>query len=245
MKYELSNLIGDAGEHLLAAKIIKYFGFPCRLTNIDIGIDAEIELIDSNRKSTGELIKCQVKTTTQEKSYIYIKERHLQYWNTINAPVIVFLVNLKSEKIYWHCVDKINNYAINRAGVKIEFCETDKLVRWNKKRFEDIASFKQRREVENCYDEAWKIVIEHRDYLNDEEFNYDLTQIVHLVEKSIIISGFLEKARKILNKNSKLSQINELYSNKLKIVNEFMKKLDRDRQIIQSDYGHDYFDYLN
>ena len=59
MKYSKTNIIGDAGEHLLVARIIKLFGYPCRLNSIDIGIDAEIELIDTNYKSTGKFINRQ------------------------------------------------------------------------------------------------------------------------------------------------------------------------------------------
>lgn len=87
MKYNVTNIIGDAGEHLVAARIIKFFGYPCRLTNIDIGIDAEIELIDSNYKSTGQFIKCQIKTTTSDKFHLYLDDRHIVYWNKLNVPV--------------------------------------------------------------------------------------------------------------------------------------------------------------
>ncbi len=100
MKYTYENIIGDAGEHLVAAKIIKLFGFPCRLISIDLGIDAEIEIINENAKSTGEFLKCQIKTTQTNNNFVYIQERHLIYWNSINIPVIVFLVHLRYQRYF-------------------------------------------------------------------------------------------------------------------------------------------------
>lgn len=133
MKYYLSNIIGDAGEHLFASRIIKLFHFPCRLINIDIGIDAEIEIIDDNFKSTGVFLKCQVKTTTSDKFYIYVEEGHLEYWNKINVPVIVFLVHLDTEKIYWHCIDDIEKYTKGKTDYVINFDKTDILKKRIKK----------------------------------------------------------------------------------------------------------------
>ena len=88
----------------------------------------EIEIIDDNFKSTGEFLKCQVKTTTSDKFYLYVEEKHIEYWNKINMPVIIFLVHLDTENIYWHCVDNIENYTKGKTDYVINFDKADILL---------------------------------------------------------------------------------------------------------------------
>ena len=44
MKYPLGTANGDAGEFFAAYKIAKELGWPCRLFDIDIGIDAQVSV---------------------------------------------------------------------------------------------------------------------------------------------------------------------------------------------------------
>ncbi|MGQ5675295.1 DUF4365 domain-containing protein, partial [Lacticaseibacillus paracasei] len=61
MEYPKKSVNGDAGEYLVAYTITKLFGWPCRLFGVDIGVDAELEILDDEARSTGDVIKIQVK----------------------------------------------------------------------------------------------------------------------------------------------------------------------------------------
>lgn len=107
-KFYSSSSIGDAGLFYLGFKINKDFGFPYRIQpSADIGIDAEIELVNEDGSSTGIIIKAQVKT--KEKKITgdfteYLKEKDLKYWDNIPMPVLYFVVDLESEKIYYKII---------------------------------------------------------------------------------------------------------------------------------------------
>ena len=61
MKYIKKSLVGDMGEHFFIYKIMEMFRWPCRLYGIDLGIDAEIEILDNENRTTGRIIKVQIK----------------------------------------------------------------------------------------------------------------------------------------------------------------------------------------
>jgi len=56
MKYTKSAANGHAGEFFFAYKVARVLGWPCRLFDIDIGIDAQVEVLDHERAS--ELNAC-------------------------------------------------------------------------------------------------------------------------------------------------------------------------------------------
>lgn len=93
---------GDCGEHYLAYRVIKDFGWPCRILDIDIGIDAQIEIIDSESNVTGQFIGVQVKTSDKPK----ITEAHLKYWRECEFPVIIVHVNTENGEMHYRHVDK-------------------------------------------------------------------------------------------------------------------------------------------
>lgn len=245
MQYSLTNINGDAGEHLVAARIIKLFKFPCRLIGIDIGIDAEIEIIDNDYKSTGKFVRCQIKTTSSDRFYLYIKEEHIIYWNKMSMPVVVFLVHLETEKIYWHCVDEIEKYEKVESGYKVTFDEGAILVTENKERFKEIANVKLVREISSIYDELYAIVDrDNKEYLNLDEIIYDITTFETFVYNSEFIRYKLTKAQNLLYKHTFLEQVYTDYSNKLKEINQYLLRIDKEKQSILKDSGADYYDYL-
>jgi hypothetical protein len=64
MKYALRTANGDAGEFFFAYKIASVLKWPCRLFDIDIGIDAQVEIVDEDDEtSTGRFVAFQVKAT--------------------------------------------------------------------------------------------------------------------------------------------------------------------------------------
>jgi ElaB/YqjD/DUF883 family membrane-anchored ribosome-binding protein len=95
------------------------------LTNADIGIDAQVEVLDSNQKSTGRFVGFQVKARSipDENNARYVTEQQLMYWKSSDVPVFVALVHLHSGKIYLHQVCKNSQYPpTTKTGlVRIEF----------------------------------------------------------------------------------------------------------------------------
>lgn len=106
-KYTRNNAIGDAGEYFFAYKVTRKLGWPCRLLDIDIGIDAQIELIGKDAHSTGKFIAVQIKTTTTDKTAIEVEESHLEYWRKVESRVLIALVNLSQKKIYTKFIHEI------------------------------------------------------------------------------------------------------------------------------------------
>lgn len=74
-------------------------------TAVDIGIDGEIEIVNPGETSTGILIKVQVKSTEKinlkQKISVPIERSHLNYWQKLQLPVIILLVDVQQEKAYW------------------------------------------------------------------------------------------------------------------------------------------------
>ncbi|MDW9232039.1 hypothetical protein C7S15_5639 [Burkholderia cepacia] len=80
MLYTLKKASGDAGEYFFAYKIASVLKWPCRLTGIDIGIDAQVEVMDDNQLSTGQFVAFQVKATSKEEKTAFMSIHRI--WNT-------------------------------------------------------------------------------------------------------------------------------------------------------------------
>lgn len=121
-KYSRRNINGDAGEYFFAYKITSMFGFITRLLDIDIGVDGEIE-IAKTEVSSGHFIKAQVKTeiVKGDNHSVYVEPENIEYWKEINIPVIVFLVDLKYERIFWRQILSESDYSTNGQSNKVYF----------------------------------------------------------------------------------------------------------------------------
>ena len=60
MKYPEKAANGDAGEFFFAYKVASVLKWPCRLLDIDIGIDAQVEILNEDGTSTGRFVAFQV-----------------------------------------------------------------------------------------------------------------------------------------------------------------------------------------
>lgn len=124
MKYPVSTAIGDAGEFFFAYKIASVLNWPCRLFDIDIGIDAQVEVMNEDRTSTGKFVAFQIKTTSiGERKCWYVTDRQLEYWRDLDLPVFVVLVDLESEQMYLHHIsmDKSYHRVTRKDTVRIDF----------------------------------------------------------------------------------------------------------------------------
>lgn len=110
---------GNAGEFYFAYWISSNFIWPCRILDIDMGVDAQIEIYDDLNHSTGMFIGAQVKTTAktlEESSSISIPLKNIIYWASINDPIVIVRVclnnNSREPSIYWKHLKKseLNDY---------------------------------------------------------------------------------------------------------------------------------------
>lgn len=126
MQYSKTQISGDAGEYLLAYKFTHLLGWPCRLYGQDLGVDAEIEILDDAGTSTGDIIKIQIKAVesiaSKDSTAIYVDERHIDYWKKFCLPVIVCCVDLSTQKIYWKQVTATEAYTTSGSSRKVSFC---------------------------------------------------------------------------------------------------------------------------
>jgi len=131
MKYSEGTAHGDAGEFFFAYQIASVLKWPCRLFDIDIGIDAQVEILDKERVSTGKFVAFQIKTTNAKDTgaYSYVTDQHLAYWRELDLPVFAVLVDLPKKVLYLHQIKKNESYPITQKGRRrIEFdTVTDRL----------------------------------------------------------------------------------------------------------------------
>jgi hypothetical protein len=114
------------GSFFFAYRITKIFGWPCRLTSsADIGVDAEIEIIDTTNSSSGDLLKAQVKTMSVAPSgnpfSVSVDDEHVLYWKRLCLPLIFCAVTLDDEKIYWRVITSAETYETSGESKKVTF----------------------------------------------------------------------------------------------------------------------------
>lgn len=119
-KFKTGNAIGKAGEHYFAYWIMRTVGWPCRLMDIDIGIDAQIEILNEHQHSTGDFIAVQIKTTGSKIPEKTVYKKHLEYWKDLDDELIyVSISNFRqsSPTIYWK---RLNKDTISKLRETIE-----------------------------------------------------------------------------------------------------------------------------
>lgn len=241
MKYSRSNINGDAGEHLFAARVIYHFGFPCRLQNIDIGIDAEIEITDKDLRSTGNIVKAQIKSTESDKMSVFVSGKHIQYWNQLNVPVVVILVHLESERIFWHCVDNIGEYNFSDSGYKIEFDPQDELNKSSKDRFIEISLFPLKQQIISIYKKAFYLALEDKEVLDSG--NYDLVTYDFFAENYFGIQYNFDKVEMMIRKSPLLKSVKAKFRDKLDFIQGYLREVEEGIESIES-YEPQRFDHF-
>ncbi|HHF2850854.1 TPA: DUF4365 domain-containing protein [Vibrio diabolicus] len=123
MQYKSKAVTGDAGEYYFAYKLTSMFGWAIRLLDVDLGVDAEIEVVE-NEKSDFKLLKVQIKSSVKvsgNSHSIYVSPAHIDYWKNTNLPVLVCLVDLVNEKIYWKHIKHEVDYQSSGENCKVTF----------------------------------------------------------------------------------------------------------------------------
>lgn len=184
-----------------AYKIASILSWPCRLVGIDIGIDAQIEVMNSKQESLGQFIAFQIKATADSnKSRIYVERKNFEYWRQLDLPVYVALIDLKKEKVYLHFIDRSKHYHVTRDGVRIYFnLNNDEFSAESKKEFCN----KSQSAVVLHIDKILKSInngarlIERR--MEEIDVNPSGDDIRNLVEGRLDLGGKLEEARALTN----------------------------------------------
>lgn len=156
MEYPKKSVNGDAGEYLVAYTITKLFGWPCRLFGVDIGVDAELEILDDNSCSTGDVIKIQVKAfdkiSSKDSKGIYVDDRHINYWKRFCLPVIICCVDLSAEKIYWKQILATEAYHSGGVSRKIRIdLAKDELSSASKETLRSLATPEASKKIEPLF----------------------------------------------------------------------------------------------
>ena len=127
MNYISQNQNGDAAQYFTAYKFTTLFKWPFRLYSVDLGIDGEFEILDKKNKSTGSIVKVQIKSVSSQDLknnfvYVYPTDAHIHYWKTFCTPVVMCAVDVVNEKIYWCQINETNAYKSenNITCIKIE-----------------------------------------------------------------------------------------------------------------------------
>lgn len=176
MKYKETSATGNAGEFYFAYWISRYFQWPCRLLDIDIGIDAQIEILDEHNHSRGEFIAVQIKTTLNDKKNKSIDLDNLEYWKTINDPVILVFIKINDidPKIYWREIntDDIDSHIElaqknTSKTISIDFNESHRLSKKDKERFSLLPYKGSVQKIKGIHSEIQRIGIEICDFLID------------------------------------------------------------------------------
>ena len=113
-KLSQNQFVGQRGEHLVGERTLAMgFAFDGR-NRLETGIDGFLELRDLQTGQTlANWIGAQVKTTNSgayayedENGFEYlIKANDLEYWRNSNIPVILVLVRLSDNSMFWKAVD--------------------------------------------------------------------------------------------------------------------------------------------
>lgn len=128
MKYTRKTALGDAGEFYFAYQIAKVLKWPCRLFDIDIGVDAQVETMVGD-ESTGKFVAFQIKASGVEHKFRrYVTADQLSYWKSLDVPVFAVLVDMRTGKMYLHLIDRDKKYPLTKKGRRrIDFDEISEL----------------------------------------------------------------------------------------------------------------------
>jgi hypothetical protein len=246
MKYTKQSLVGDMGEHFFAYKIFDLFGWPCRLYGIDIGIDAEIEVLDADRRSIGKIIKVQVKSTNVagSKNELALDARHVRYWNNLSIPLIVCWVDLKRKKIFWKQVTK-EFQSKDKKPHKIRFTDRDLLQRSSKQALQELINSGILENIEQLIG----FISEGVEYITEglsryeESGNFDIIDAQNVKSEFDYIIKVIGEANTVfvnLPKGSILKIIQK-YDELVSRVEELQSEFSYIEDIILQDYGDEAF----
>jgi hypothetical protein len=147
-KYNNSRKTGNIGVNLFQSLIENDYGWLFRRTpqEYDFGIDGYIDLITNEGFVTGKSIAVQIKSgksyfsNVDEEGFVYSGEmKHVNYYSNHDAPIVLILVNVESNEIYFNEFDKKNIFPMGKNwGIHIPI--SNLLTSESKSDLEDITN---------------------------------------------------------------------------------------------------------
>jgi hypothetical protein len=198
LKYQTTSAIGNAGEYYFAYWISKEFQWPCRLLDIDVGIDAQIEILDIENNTTGDFLAIQIKTSIDEKISKSISLANLEYWKSVQDIVMLISINLTNLKIYWKVVnDSDIDILISEAKLKSNNTVTIKLDENNLLKKNDINLFRVLRYKDNIIklNTSLEFIFKNcteinNDYWDDEYDQYQFNSNADIISVNCVIEQY-------------------------------------------------------
>lgn len=136
MQFDWRQAIGKSGERKAEAFVEDGLKFAYRkVSPPDIGVDGEIEIADTSRKSTGGLLMVQVKATQESlggRNSIRIPcdEDHLDYFASLMVQPILAVVSLADNAIWWKPILQNSHYKGPKGGFGVTLhSKTDRLTK--------------------------------------------------------------------------------------------------------------------
>lgn len=200
MQYEKRTANGDAGEYFAAYTITRLLGWPCRLYGVDLGVDGEVEIMDDDRKSVGDIIKLQIKAFDDEESKstvsIYVEDRHILYWRKYCLPVVLCAVDLHRESVYWKQITATEAYKSSGESGKVDFSTTtDLLTASCKSVWSQLVAPSESKNIDDLFTKLATLEGKLPDYVPDSAMIDDLIQVSERCEE---VGGLLSKAETII-----------------------------------------------
>jgi hypothetical protein len=238
------------GEHFFAYKIMNLFGWPCRLFGIDLGIDAEIEILDEDNRSTGKIIKVQIKSTncTNEAGnlYLYVDKRHLKYWNKFTMPLIICLIDLNHNVIYWKQITKTMSAKSQHKKVKISFKHNDIIKLGSKSELISLIDSNTQHnvvEIIKYIAESVEYISEGMERYNDGD-NFDLEDAKNIYSEIRVLKKLIASGNTLIYNlpRDSIISLRLKYGLLLEKATELMSDFEHIEDVIKTDYGEDEFE---
>lgn len=148
-KYISTRKTAEKGVTLVKQKIENQFDWIFRPTPLehDFGIDGYIDIVNELSYVTGKSIAVQIKTGT---SYFKTKTtdgweykgdlKHLNYYLNLNHPVLIFIVDLINNSVYWTLFE-MERISKTNKGWSINISKQNKLQKKHKELFHSLPGF--------------------------------------------------------------------------------------------------------
>ena len=126
-EYNSNRQLGEKGVTIVKNIVESKLDWIFRKVSLDddFGIDGYIDILEDKKYVTGKSIAIQIKTgesyftNLSQSGWIYYGEnKHLNYYMNIDTPVIIALVNPKTQQVYWSEFD-INIISKTKMGWKL------------------------------------------------------------------------------------------------------------------------------
>lgn len=122
-QYDDKDFLGDKGVRMVEQIISEDLRWIFRdVRKADIGIDAQVELVNPEKRGTGRLIAAQIKcgesffSESTDAGFVFRgKSKHLKYWIEHSLPVVVIICDPNSGKCYWQEVSGANTEPLGKG----------------------------------------------------------------------------------------------------------------------------------